>query len=398
MARTELNDATDATGSRLAAWAAGFGLLVVGAHLFLTPHDWSTLYLRDLKVYQSAVDAFAAGGDPYPPAQARRAHGLFFTSPPFVWLLFKLVAHSPLRPVFGPLLLAADAISVVAIPVVLSRLLLGPSAARAALGVGFFFTAFAGAGFFTALVINNGTPLYALIAAALIPAMSRGRWLWFHLAVTLATAFKPFYAAFWIVPLLADGPWGRRWAASAVGLLAAASTYVAPLLIAPKLMSLWVHTLFRQTMGEGLLGDNLLGAVLTEPIARQSHAIAYAAQLAFSAALLVGALTLGRLDRPRRIAALVLIAVFLNPRAMRYDLSTAAVPLLALVAGAFFRGPPSPMAQAAWAIALASVMIIFSRSTPADGFLYAGLAVAALLGAIGASYAAGWSSVARRGR
>lgn len=377
----------DAAFAQVAAWIAAAGLFAVGAHLFATPHDWASLYLRDLKVYQAAVDAFAAGDDPYLPAQAHHAYGLFFTSPPFVWLLYKLVAHSGLRPIIGPLLLGADAVSVVAIPAILSRLLLGPGAARAALAVGFFFTAFAGSGFFTALVINNGTPLYALIAAALIPATTKDRWLWFHLAVALATAFKPFYAAFWIVPVLADGPWGRRWVESAIGLAAAVATYLAPALLAPRLMSEWVHTLFRQTVGEGLLGDNLLGAITKSPGARHGHASAYADQLGFSALLVIAALMLGRLDRPRRIAGLVMIAVFLNPRAMRYDLSTAAVPLLALAAGALARGPAGVLAQTVWAVVLAAVMIVFSHSTPADGFLYAGLALVALLVAIGGSYA-----------
>ncbi len=369
--------------SRLAAWAVGLGLLLVGASLFLTPHDWATLYPRDLKVYQAAIDAFAAGADPY--QSGRGAHGLFFTAPPLVWQLYKLAAHSGLKPIVGTVLVAADAVSIVVLPVVLSRLLLGPGLARTALGAGFFFTAFAGSGFFTAMVINNGTPLYALIAIGLVPATTRGRWLGFHLAVILATAFKPYYAAFWIVPLLADEPWTAQWAACAAGLAVAAMTYLAPILLAPGLMAEWLHTLFRQTVGEGLLGDNLLGALLTKPFARHSHLAPYAAQLAFSAVLLGAALSLGRLNRTGRIAALVLIAVFLNPRAMRYDLSTAAIPLLTLVAGALSRGPPAAATQALWAAILAGVMIVFSHNTTADGTLYAGLAVAALVVAIAAS-------------
>ena len=286
---------------------------------------------------------------------------------------------SGLRTLIGPILLAADAISVAVIPLVLGRLLLGPGLARAALAIGFFFTAFAGSGFFTALVINNGTPLYALIALALIPAVTRDRWLAFHLAVALATAFKPFYAAFWIVPVLADGPWGRRWAQSAVAFAAAAATYVAPAILAPKLMTEWLHALVRETVGVGLLGDNLLAAMIKS---HHDKGAAYAAQLGFSALLAVAALLLGRLDRRQRIAGLIMIAVFLNPRAMRYDLSTAAVPLLALAAGAFAKAPAGLLVQTAWAAVLAGVMIVFSHNAPTDGFLYAGVAVGALLVAI----------------
>jgi hypothetical protein len=333
------------------------------------------------------MDAIAGGLDPYPSAHGRPIHGLVFTSPPFVWLLFKLIAQAGLKPFFATALLAADAVSVVVIPVVFSRLFLGPGLARAVLSLGFFFTAFGGSGFFTALVINNGTPLYALIALALIPAVTRDRWLAFHLAVALATAFKPFYAAFWIVPLLADGLRGGQWAASAAGLAAAAATYVAPLLLAPKLMAAWLHTLYGQTVAEGLLGDNLLGAMASGPAGRHAGLAPYEAQAALSAVLAATALGLGRLDRPRRIAALVLIAVFLNPRAQRYDLSTAAIPLLALAAGALTRAPPGALAQALWAALLAGAMIAFSANTPADGVLYVGITVAVLLAAIAASHA-----------
>jgi hypothetical protein len=369
---------------QLAAWIVGLGLLAVSVHLFLTPHDWASLFPRDLKVYQAAIDAFAAGEDPY--QQARHAHGLIFTGPPFVWSLYRMAAHSGLAADFGMVLLTANAIAIVALPVILSRLLLGPGLARIALGAGFFCIAFDGSGVFTALVINNGTLLYALIALGLIPAVTRGRWLGFHLAVALATAFKPFYAAFWIVPLLADGPWGGQLMASAAAFGVAAMTYLAPALLAPKLMAAWLHSLTRQTLSEGLLGDNLLGALSHQPGAHQQPLGPYEAQLAFSAVLLAAAFGLGRLERSRRIAALVLIAVFLNPRAMRYDLSTAAIPLLAVVAGIFSSGRPGPMAQAILAVLLAVLLTVFSQNTTADGVLYAGLTVAALLAAIAASY------------
>ncbi len=329
------------------------------------------------------MDAIAAGQNPYPSAKAGHVHGLLFTSPPFVLWLFKLIAQAGMRPSFAAALLAADAISVLLIPVVLGRLLLGPGLARAVLSLGFFATAFGGSGFFTALVVNNGTPLYALIALALIPALTRDRWLAFHLAVALATAFKPFYAAVWIVPLLADGLRGGQWAPSAAGLAAAAATYVAPLFLAPRLMAAWLHTLYGQTVAEGLLGDNLLGAMAHGTAGRHAGLAAYEAQASLTAVLLGASLCLGRLDRPRRIAALLLIAVFLNPRAQRYDLSTAAIPLLALAAGAL--SPPGALAQALWAALLAGVMIAFSVNTPADGVLYAGVAVGVLAVATAAS-------------
>ena len=116
------------------------------AALFLTPHAWATLYQRDLPAYQSAIDAFAAGHDPYQAAQVRRAHGLPFIAPPFVWELYRLAAHSALRPVFGTALMIAGGVSVAVLPVVPGRLLLGGGPERTVLGAGMFFAAFLGSG------------------------------------------------------------------------------------------------------------------------------------------------------------------------------------------------------------------------------------------------------------
>jgi hypothetical protein len=366
--------------TRLAPWIVGVALLVVADRLFLNPHAVASLYERDLPAYQGAVDAFAAGRDPYQPAQVRHAHGLPFIAPPFVWWLYRMAAHSPLRAGFGDLLMIADFVSIAAIPAVLGRLLLGPGWGRIALAAGFYFAAFLGSGVFTGLVANNGTVLYALIALGLVPAVSRGRWTAFHAAVALATAFKPFYAAFWLVPLLADAEARAQWRAGALAVAAAAASYLIPWLLAPKLMKAWIHTLVTQVVGHERLGDNLLGAVTADP--RHAAWAPTAAHLALSAALLVAALGLGRQDRRTRIAGLIVAAVFLNPRAMRYDLSTAAVPLLAVVAAAAARGRPGGLVQAAAAAILAAVTIVFSQDAPADGYLYAGLAVAALAWAV----------------
>jgi hypothetical protein len=370
------------------AFAVGLALLLVGAWLCLTPKAMLPLAGRDLPAYQSAINAFAAGRDPYLIASMHNGHSLPFIGPPFVWELYKLAAHRGLSPIFSSLLLAADVISVMAIPAILSRLLLGPGLGRTMLGAGFFFAAFGGSGIFTALVINNGTPLYALIALGMVPAVTGGRWWAFHLAVALATAFKPFYAAFWIVPLLAESGRTRQWAPTLIAFTAAAMTYVVPMLRAPKLMSEWTHSLLR-TVGARQVGDNLFGAITSEPLARHEPWAPYAAHAVFSALLLGACLRLGKLHRTHRIAALTLVAVFLNPRAMRYDLSTAAVPLLALAAGVTSRGPSSATAQAASAIVLAGLMAALSRNQTTDGFLYAAIALVALLGTAIGSRAAG---------
>lgn len=360
--------------------AVGVGLLFIAWRLFLTPHAIRAIYERDMPAYQGAIDAFAKGLDPYLPAQARRAHGLPFIAPPFVWMLYNLAAHSWLRPIFGNLLMIADFAANLAIPVILSRLLLGPGVARVVLGTGVYFAALMGSGVFTLLIANNGTPLYALIALGLIPAVRDGRWLAFHLAVALATAFKPFYAAFWLIPLLADAQARAQWRTALVAVALAAASYAAPLLLAPRLMREWLQTLLTQVVGRDRLGDNLLGAVTADP--HHAPLAPIAAHVVLSAILLVGALRLGRMSRTQRIASLLMIAVFLNPRAMQYDLCIAAIPLVVMAAGALSRGRPNALIQAVAALGMTVITSVFCKAEPTDGYIYAAVAVVTLLGSI----------------
>jgi len=358
-------------------WALAIGVFVVGAGVMLTPHERAVYWLRDLKVYSTAVSTFAAGADPYRSALARHAGGLFFTGPPFVWWLYKRVAESPLRPLVRHGLIAAGLISSAVLPLMQSRLLLGDRPERLALGAAVFFAAFSGAGFIAALAMNNGTVLYALIVAALFPAIARDRWIFFHAAVALATAFKPFYAAFWLVPLLADGISARHLAGCLAGAAAAASAYLVPALAAPALFAEWLHALYKQTLIDGLLGTNVFAAVFQWSIAPGRGLAPYEAQLALSGVLLLASLTLAHTDRPRRTAGLMLTAVFLNPRLMPYDICIAAIPLLACVAGA-----ESALRQGIWAFLLVAGTI-GPWAAEAAGFLFPCLAVLALLVAIG---------------
>ena len=255
----------------VAVWAIAIALFVVGAAVLLTPHERAAYWLRDLPVYRTALATFAAGSDPYRAALVPRARGLFFTGPPFVWELYKLAAESSFRRFVGPALVVAGLASSAVIPLVQSWLFLGRRAERMALGWSFFFTAFAGAGFFAAMATNNGTPLYAMITVALVPAVTRDRWFFFNVAVALATAFKPFYAAFWLVPLLSNGSYTRHLVGSVVGMAAAALAYLAPLMAAPALFHEWLRALSKQTLVDGLLGSGLFAAVFHQTSARVSR-------------------------------------------------------------------------------------------------------------------------------
>jgi hypothetical protein len=366
-------------GAVILAWAASIALFVGGAAVLLTPHERAAYWLRDLPVYVGALKTFAAGSDPYRAALAPSARGLFFTGPPFVWELYRLAAESPVRRFVGPALVVAGLASSAVIPLVQSWLFLGRGGERIALGWSFFFTAFAGAGFFATLATNNGTPLYALIVLALVPAVRSDRWMLFNAAVALAAAFKPFYAAFWLLPLLSNGGLARHLAGVAIGMAVAALSYLAPLLAAPRLFHEWVQALSKQTLVDGLLGTNVFAAVFHQVAARSQGLLPYEAQLTFSAALLAASVLLPQ-QRTQRIAGLTLAAVFLNPRLMPYDLCIVAIPLLACFAGA-----TNATSQAPWAVVLTVLMIACDRNASGlDGFLYPALALLGLLVAIAA--------------
>lgn len=303
----------------------------IGANLF-----W------DYRVYASAVEAFAAGLDPYRAGVIQRfgaAPGLNFTSPPaFLALMRGLDAAVGVRgllalyvAVFVSLLAATTAAQL--------RLLVPGTPARQLSGdILAVFAAFNIAGLMTIITGNFGVLLNAAIALGIAHGVRTRRWWPLFVAIALCAAIKPFYLQFLAVPVLHEAvPLGaatlRRLAVAAGSVLAAAAIYAASWAMDPVRFAAWRTSLADQSFARGDMGANLFAWLVQDSGLRIAVLPAGALQLLF-AGLLLGIVHRG-LPRPnaRRLAGLWLAAAFANPRLMMYDLAFVAIPATALLAG-----------------------------------------------------------------
>jgi hypothetical protein len=318
-----------------AIWIAAAGLLAFAFAALLDRHVFghTNPLFWDLPVYLRAVDLLAAGQNPY---DSELLHGagvssfLYFISPPAVTMMFAAIAKSPLRPLFEPALILLHFCAMAGTPMLLGHLLFGRAPARLALAAAAFLVLFAASGLAAVSAMNNGSVLNLLIVAAALPGLARKRWTAFHTAVTFAAIFKPYYVFFWIVPVLAHGfSWRQTFIAAGLTILAAL-TYVLPIWLAPEIFQAWVDNMLA-TLAIGGVGMNVFGALrdwLTGPELRW---LPYAAQLAYIG-FLGALLLLTRLRGKELWAALLLGAVFMNPRPLGYDLAIAAIPFACLTA------------------------------------------------------------------
>jgi hypothetical protein len=345
-----------------AMWTAAACLFAFSICVVLDRHfigHTSTLFW-DLPVYLGAVDLLAAGENPY---RSELLHALgvpsyfYFISPPAVMSLFAAIANTPLRYLFEPALMALHFAAMMGTPILLGRLFFGRSPARLALAAGAFFTLFATAGIGAFGAMNNGSILHFAIVAASLRGFAGKRWTAFHIAVTAAAMFKPYYASFWLLPVLAHGfSWRQTMTAAGCAALAAAA-YLLPALLAPELFQSWAANIFR-SLSVGDVGENIYGLILKWGAAAPSWT-PYAGQLAFMA--LLGLLLLvTRLRGPKLWAALFISAIFMNPRPMGYDVAPAAVPLAYLCATFLPWRVPLGWRLLASTYALAGAMLMLS--------------------------------------
>ncbi len=310
-------------------WLAAAGLLAFSVVALLDRHvfgDTSPLFW-DLVVYGEAVDLLASDLNPYNSQLLHNggvANYLHYTSPPAITWLFAAIAHSPFRALFKPALILLHFIAIIGTPIVMGRLFFGHSPARLALAAGAFLTLFAISGIGAFSAMNNGTVLNFLIVAMSPRGFVRREWSAFHVAVTLAAVFKPYYLFFWIIPVMAHGFSWRQAAIAALCGTAAALTYLLPLWMDPELFRAWVNNLVQQMLVLGDAGANVFGAVklLT---GQADHWLPYAAQIIFIA-FLAGLLLATPLKRLELWAALFIGAIFMNPRILGYDIAIASIP------------------------------------------------------------------------
>ena len=344
-------------------WIAALALMAFSVCVILDRHfiGHTSPLFWDMPVYLRATDLLAAGENPYVSDLLHRAgvpDYLYFISPPAVMMLFAAIGNSPLHPLFAPTLTILHFLAMAGTPLLLGRLLFGQSPARIALAAGAFFTLFASAGLSAFSAMNNGSALYFLILMAAITGLTAKHWTAFHVFTTIASIFKPYYVFFWILPVLAHGFNGRQ-AFIGAGLSAlAALTYILPLWLAPDIFWAWMGNV-ATTLDIDDVGGNIFGAATSWDLASEWRWLPHAAQGVYMC-FLAGLLLLGRLRGRKLWAALLVGAVFMNPRPLGYDVATAAIPFAFLAATLLPRTLGSGWRLPLSTVGLAGLMMVLS--------------------------------------
>ncbi len=194
--------------------------------------------------------------------------------------------------------------------------------------------------FFPALVTddvilsgNVAFILYGLVLAAAVPGWKRGRWLWFYLAVLLASIFKAPLLILLAFPVLVGK---RQWlpaisAASAGLLLIAAQARLWPQIFHEYLLA--VRLVFDEVHDFGYGPAGVLGRALWKM--GRPYSLAFAlGYLAFAVALGIVLLLLAHRVRKYNLARETWIPVafvgtlLFYPRIMKYDMAAITIPML----------------------------------------------------------------------
>lgn len=293
------------------------------------------LFFGDSSVFAAAGDLISRGENPYlAPMIAFGEHGLPFMSPPPTALFFGAMSG-----VFGEflfwMLLALHFIALAVAPMIQARLFIGRDTPDLAFAYGAFFCGLGAFGVTTLVSGNFGASMHFAIIAGMAYAVRTGTWGWFHAAVALSCLVKPPYAAFWIVPMLWNGRDWRQFRLAVVAGVLVTAAYVASYLADPQYFRDWLASVERQIAGTGDYGLSLYGTLawhMNFDEGRDSI-VPHAAHLALSTALL-GFVLLDKSRGMKKLAALVTLAILVNPRMKQYDAAFAAIPVAALLIGA----------------------------------------------------------------
>jgi hypothetical protein len=217
----------------------------------------------------------------------------------------------------------------ITLPLALASLFIGRGIARIALGFGAYLMMFTTAGITSLGAANNGTLLYAAIILAAIPGFRRDKWALFHTAVFVAAIFKPFYVTFWILPVLAHGFAWRQVLIGSIGNVLVAACYLFSYRSDTAEFAQWLVNLHEQIVTLGHTGINIFGAVTQRAGSHLPTFAPYAAQACFVLLMCINMLQM-RCRGHVRWALLIIVAVFINPRLMPYDVAVTSIPVVAL--------------------------------------------------------------------
>ena len=346
-----------ATLAVLLAIALGFFV-----HRYFVLHDHPLFW--DLRVYLGAIKAHALGLGPYHPGilEMLGVDGdLKYTSTPLVDRIFDLASRFPVVLTWAePVYIVVHVCSVVTIVSVLTTLFLGHGWREALLGLAVFLLMFATGGMNALAAANDGTLLYGLILLAVHRGFLKRRWAAFHLIVTFAVAVKPIYAPLWLLPIFADRVSAKQIGFAICGGFVAVCSYLVYVVLEPTIVQDWLANLQTQAVQTASdLGDNVFAAVHGTAGGRLDVVLPLIAQFTFDVAL-VSILWLGGFAGRARWAALIVLAIFVNPRLMPYDSAIASIPLVALFADSV----PIPGTRLTRALVVSCPLILASIVLP----------------------------------
>jgi hypothetical protein len=316
----------EASSGRLSAARVVAGLLFLAIgfaniHLLvggIWPHGFF-----DARVFVRTIDQIRAGHDPYDLIYGRNPdlNHLPFVYPPLIgWLLEGIAKTTLPRQVVENVIFGLVVGGIAAGIASSLRLFFEFKAPLVILGVGVFAAFLNGSGMMAVHSGNISSLFWGLALGTSLLGFGKCRWRYFHAAIFAATLCKPYFAALWIIPVLASGWSWRQFRIGAATAAGAAAIYGGVAVIKPELTTAWLAALASRAQVADV-GSGLYGLLHW----RLGSAVALAVQ-AIYILVLVGMLHFGESRGRLRYAALIIIAIAANPRLMLYDYAFAAIP------------------------------------------------------------------------
>lgn len=291
-------------------------------------------FFWDYWVYQAATTALKVGADPYAPGAMQRfgvEQGYNFTYPPVALdILQPLAALDPTFVMWAySVLFAASALWLLWL--LTNTVCASLSPFQRACGLVAGVAAFTMAGTISISSANWGVILNAMVVTALVHAIRSRSYLPFLVAVVLCSSIKPFYLQFLIVPMIVNRESWVYIVKAGVTVAVAAAIYLSYYFFSEARFVSWMMSIDDQSIAQGVVGNNVFGFALG---LGASSIVALAIHGLFCLAMLAMAMGLKSTDQGVRWSVALIVASFLNPRIMMYDVQIAAIPVFYLICGA----------------------------------------------------------------
>lgn len=295
---------------------------------------WHGLFW-DAHIYSAAFAKYAAGADPYGSVTNNSSFGRnLFVYPPVT-----LLAGNWIRQLIPETLRWFTYISLYVLSIALLLVVLVRHFARSEwmsvpLAIVLLVCAPDLAGADALLSGNLSMPCYAMVLAAAVPGIRRGRWSYFYAIVILIAAIKVSFLLLLMLPLLA----GRRQLVASITCAGIVfSTYGAQWMFARTAFQQFLLSLRQQTYVGFDDGYSVFhyARVLNYNLHLGTPYTPFVAELVVTAIVFAALLYLRRMlaDPPEGpwLAIILLAIVLLNPRMKVYDAAVGALPAFALL-------------------------------------------------------------------